>query len=765
MTPGVLLGFLLGCPAEPDPCAHQQDEVWFEDRDRDGSGNPLVAIFTCAAGVPQGWVANPDDCDDLRPAVFPGASETCDGVDNDCDLAVDEGLPRFDYFVDADGDGFGLALSRVSACFVPPDAALVAGDCNDGDPSRHPGAPEVCDGVDNDCDTLVDDADPDLDASTGQVWYPDLDGDGFGDFDDERFACIVPANGVLDGTDCDDGNALVNPDAFEVCDNADNDCDGLFDDSDPGLLTITQSEWFTDLDGDGFGDPSTGLLACTQPWYRVLDATDCDDTDPFVSGPDTTVWLLDLDGDGVGAGTPSAPGCSPPAPGMVPALVGDDCDDSDPDNSPLLTEICDGADNDCDGAVDSDDPSLDTDTANLYVVDGDGDGYGGPPVWLCNPPGGAVPEGGDCDDTNPFVYPGQTEICNEGVDDDCNGYIDDGDPLLDTTGAAYFYEDADGDGFGDPTSGDPFCVQPADRVTNQMDCDDTRPSVGPPTPWWFDADGDGYGTGPTTGALCVRPAPGYVRVLLGEDCDDTAPTVQPGAFDACEDGIDADCDGRDPVCPRPSCLALLQEGETEDGVYAIDPGDGNGPRQVWCDQTADGGGWTLVVSSNDPVDDEAAPYSLQLSTLAPTAPMTGLWTGMRAVIPGNSDLRFSCKTELEDDAMAVDLVFYDIHWYRELTSGPDEITCFNEDDGVGYDLPPPARKNLLTGQQRAEGNHWDDGYLEGEDQCDSRDDFTVDFDDRGMDSNQYDGTDWGEDDDAVKCGVTNAGAAWFIWVR
>ncbi|MCB9673699.1 MAG: hypothetical protein H6737_01205 [Alphaproteobacteria bacterium] len=764
MRLGLLLALAIGCQRERDPCLNQPDRIWFEDRDRDGFGNPLVGLLTCEAGLPDGWVDNPLDCDDLRPAVFPGATELCDGVDNDCDIGVDEGLPVQDYFADGDGDGFGLALSRVTACFVPPDAALLAGDCDDTNAARYPGAPEVCDGVDNDCDGVPEDDDPDLVVATGVVYHPDEDGDGFGDRDVELFACVLPPDGVLDGTDCNDANAFQNPDAIEVCDGVDDDCDDLTDDSDPGLVTATQTQWFQDADGDGFGDPGTGFFTCTTPWYHVQDASDCDDTDPFVTAADTTVWVADLDGDGVGAGVPSAPGCTAPAPGMVAQLIGVDCDDLDPANSPLRVEVCDGGDNDCDGLADDADPSLDLDTATIYVVDADFDGYGGDPVALCEQPGGAVPEGGDCNDADPFVFPGQTEVCN-GYDDDCNGYVDDGDPLLFTDGLQYFYEDLDGDGFGNPTSGDPFCVQPDDRVPNQADCDDSRASIGPPAQWWLDDDHDGYGTGDTSAYVCLPPTGDHVRVDLGEDCDDTNPAIQPGAFDACADGVDADCDGVDPLCPRPSCWALLQDGVTESGVYTIDPGDGAGPKDVFCDMTTDGGGWTLVTSTRDPVDDQAAPYSFDLATLEPDGVMTGLWSGLRPVIPGNSDIRFSCKTLVTDTEMAVDLVFYDIHWYREITSGIDEVVCFNEDDGVGYDLPPPARKNLISGQVREEGNHWDEGYLEGEDQCQSLDDFTIDFDDRGMDSNQYDGTDWGEDDDYVKCGITNAGEAWFVWVR
>ena len=91
-------------------------------------------------------------------------------------------------------------------------------DCNDGDPNINPGATEVCDGADNDCDGLLDEEDA-IDAST---WYFDGDGDGYGDDDLVRTACMGASDYVSQGGDCDDGDAQVNPDHTEVCDGVDN---------------------------------------------------------------------------------------------------------------------------------------------------------------------------------------------------------------------------------------------------------------------------------------------------------------------------------------------------------------------------------------------------------------------------------------------------------------------------------------------------------------------------------------------------------------
>ncbi len=219
--------------------------------------------------------AGRDDCDDRDPFVHPDASEFCDGVDNDCDGEVDEAdaLDRPTWKTDGDGDGFSApGADSVFACDPGAGWALDGGDCDDDDPTRHPTAPESCDGRDEDCNGLIDD-DPDVPR------YADDDGDGWGDGDRPVAHCDTPGSARRAG-DCNDGDPEVHPGADERCTGVDDDCDGLVDDADPGVLDLPT--WYPDPDGDGFSDDEDiTLVQCDPPnpfWAQELG--DCDNGDP-----------------------------------------------------------------------------------------------------------------------------------------------------------------------------------------------------------------------------------------------------------------------------------------------------------------------------------------------------------------------------------------------------------------------------------------------------------------------------------------------------
>ncbi len=202
------------------------------------------------------------------------------------------------------------------------------------------------------------------------------------------------------------------------------------------------------------------------------------------------------------------------------------------------------------------------------------------------------------------------------------------------------------------------------------------------------------------------------------------------------------------------------------GVYDLAGEDGS-VREVFCDLTTDGGGWTLVGATRlRPLRDEASEYYVDLAREAPLASNRGIWTGMRALASGRADVRFTCRPSgLDHDA--VDLSFYDVIWYGEWTSGSDADSCFSEANGGGFDRPPPARRDNVAGVSLPVGTAWAAGFLEGEDACGDERDFTVDLRDRGMDSNEMDPTDWGEDDTRPKCGgfPRSDDMIWQVWVR
>lgn len=139
-----------------------------------------------------------------------------------------------------DGDGHGdPSGERFCVEEGTPEAGnytTQGGDCDDADPEVHPDATEVCgDALDNDCDGLVDDADPERDPSLGQSYFVDADGDGYGDPDMQAMSCQLAEGLVENDQDCDDTQAAVSPVGVEVCDAVDNDCDGLVDDLDLNL--------------------------------------------------------------------------------------------------------------------------------------------------------------------------------------------------------------------------------------------------------------------------------------------------------------------------------------------------------------------------------------------------------------------------------------------------------------------------------------------------------------------------------------------------
>ena len=472
------------CNGADDDCDGLTDEagaldatVWYLDADMDGFAGATFTVLACAA--PPGYLVDATDCDDLDALAYPGADEICNGADDDCDGTIDEddALDVLPWYEDLDGDGFGG--DGVFACEMPVDHVTDGTDCDDTNALVFPEAEELCNLADDDCNGIVDD-DYALNATT---WYPDADGDGFGDALAPAMACDALADHVTDGSDCDDADAAVNPAATEMCNGVDDDCDGELDEDDADDVQT----WYEDADGDGYGDPAVSEVACAGPAGYVLDGTDCDDAED-----DTHPGAPDVCGNGVDDDCSGAAdeGCDCTDNDMDGSCIEDDCDDFDDDVYPDAPELCDGEDNDCDGDIDEDCPCED--------VDGDG---------AC--------ADDDCDDAEDDAFPGNDEVCGDGIDNDCNGEVDEDCPC----------EDADGDGACAEDDCDDFDndVHPgADEVCDDGEDNDCDGDIDEECPC-EDADGDG--------------------ACADEDCDDHDNDVFPGADEICGDGDDNDCDG------------------------------------------------------------------------------------------------------------------------------------------------------------------------------------------------------------------------------
>ena len=161
--------------------------------DKINTNDDGITEATLSDSDSDGYLAD-EDCDDADPNIYPGATELCDGLDNNCDGEIDEGVLSI-FYADADGDGFGSDSVSIEACEVPNGYVPISSDCDDDNPAVFPGVTDNCDGIDNDCDGVIDN------GGEGR-WYQDLDGDGYGD-DATLLEGCQPSEEYIDrGGDC-----------------------------------------------------------------------------------------------------------------------------------------------------------------------------------------------------------------------------------------------------------------------------------------------------------------------------------------------------------------------------------------------------------------------------------------------------------------------------------------------------------------------------------------------------------------------------------
>ncbi|RYZ42154.1 MAG: hypothetical protein EOO71_08965 [Myxococcaceae bacterium] len=608
-----------------DLAASVTEIFWYADADADGFGNRATPISACS-GPPAGYVALDTDCNDTTALVSPLQTEVCNGVDDNCTNGVDEGVkstwyhdgdgdgfgdpmssvqacsapagyladssdcndasasinPDTTWYVDTDSDGFGVdAASNVKACVRPTGYSAVKTDCDDNRNTTHPGALEFCNGVDDDCNSTIDDSTA-VDTAT---WFQDSDGDGHGGLSKSTKACSKPAGYASSSDDCNDSNKDMFPGNAEVCDGLDNNCDFEKDED-------VKSTFYQDSDGDGFGTPLSFKLVCSAPTGYVSNNQDCNDTNGNVAPGHAEVcngvddncdgvaddgvkvtYYADLDGDGFGTTNPAytVQACSPPA--GYTSTTGD-CDDRRNEVSPTGTEVCDLLDNNCDGTTDEG-------VQLTWYQDADGDGFGTPgaTTLACFKPTGYAGNTTDCDDSRSDVSPANVEVCEAPdapqVDNDCDANVND------AINVRTWYEDEDEDGFGLKDKFVLSCTPPLKHSDKAGDCDDTLASVRPDAletcessgpqidnncngdlnddpnaPIWYgDGDGDNYAgttfelrwcTNPSNlkdpnGNVLVRGH--YVASLIPTDCNDSNASISPGATEVCN-LIDDNCNSQ-----------------------------------------------------------------------------------------------------------------------------------------------------------------------------------------------------------------------------
>lgn len=425
--------FADSCDANP---ALSAPITYYRDADSDGYGTS-VGTSICETAAPAGYVTLGTDCNDALATTYPGATEICDGVDQDCDTLLDDG------FSDTDGDGVGDCVDSSQSIDRTVTSNSTVPDNNSTGLSLTFAVPAGSNGAGLSAVTVaftvtaahanVGQLTATLTAPNGAVATVFAAPGGSGDSSNLRtgtWTFADSASTTFYAHALATGNVDMTP--------------GTYAASNSAGTKVLMNTVFTDVKVggnwvlkivDGLATSTvtigTGTLTLAPKVDRdgdgAADATDgCPDNAALTTA---ATYYVDADGDGYGT-TTTGTSCSSTAPAGY-SSVNTDCNDSNAAIKPTATELCDLVDNNCDGAIDEG-------VKTTYYRDADGDGYGtaGTTTLGCSAPAGYVASSADCNDANAAIRPSAAEIC-DGIDQDCDGAYDNG------------FADADGDTIGD----------------------------------------------------------------------------------------------------------------------------------------------------------------------------------------------------------------------------------------------------------------------------------------------------------------------------
>jgi len=511
--------YLDNCPKVPNP----DQKNW----DKDNLGGVLGDNKgdACDEDDDNDGVNDVDDCDPKNFEVYPGAPEKCDNKDNNCNSLIDENFSNVDGDAladcvdpDIDNDSILNELDNCPSAYNPAQVntdkpADNLGDACDPDDDEDGVLDEVdncplkknLDQADNEEDGQGDVCDPDddnddvLDVDDNCAKVANTDQNDFND-DNQGDACDPDIDGdnELNETDCDDFNPLVNHFRDEVCNGFDDNCKDGVDEENAKQCIV----YYRDADLDGYGTDENKCFCQPTGEFTASQKGDCNDTatggainpgakercgngvDDNCNGSQNDenaiscqYFFLDEDSDGYGVNLSK---CFCSADGSYSAKQSGDCDDQNKLVNPGLQEICDNnVDDNCNGSQ-NDENAL---NAIQFFKDNDFDHYGVTTDFkrLCSAEGlYAALQGGDCDDTNPFVNPGAVERCDTGkVDEDCDNLIDEeGADLCET-----YYFDNDHDNVGVTNSSKCLCAPTGNYTTKVAgDCNDYDAAIYPGAP-------------------------------------------------------------------------------------------------------------------------------------------------------------------------------------------------------------------------------------------------------------------------------------------